>query len=235
MISDMFFNFTFRHFLTNPRQLAIELDHSTMRGFWKRVLVVFLASVLLFSLRSLWGVNTERLTPLLTTMSTADYTLARYASLFGSMLWSFVYVAFHLFGVAYLLSFIFGISFRKLLPMQLLMTSLLLLEKGLILLVFYMTGTATYVSFLSFGPLAATFLELPFTIFFFNQLTLTTVIIIGYQYHFIQTSANMAKKMRLLFVLIGIHIFMAIFTASIGLIPIEDLFNHLIGGGVVHD
>lgn len=231
----MFFNFTFRHFLANPRQLAFELENSTMRGFWKRVILVFITGMLLFSLRNLWGVNTENLTPMMATMSTADYTLARYAALFGSMLWSLLYVAFHLFGVAYILSFIIGIPFKKLLPMQLLMTGLLLIEKALIFLVYYTTGTATNVSFLSFGPLAATFLELPFSIFFFNQLTLTTALIIGYQYNFIRTSTDISKKGRLLFTLIGIHIFMAIFTASIGLLPIENLFNSIIGGGAGHE
>lgn len=227
----MFFNFTIRHFLTKPKKLASELDTSSMKGFWSRVVAVFIAALLLFSLRSLWGVNTENMTALLTT-STADYTLARYASLFGSMIWSVIYMSFHLFGVAYALSFIIGIPFKKLLPMQLLMTVLLLLEKLLLLLVFYSTGMATNVSFLSFGPLAASFLELPFFVFFLNQLTITTAIIIGYQFSFIQSYGNITRKYRLLFILIGIHLLMAIFTASISLLPIEDLFHNIFGGGI---
>lgn len=226
----MFFNFRFRHFLLNPDRLASELKHSTMQAFWRRVTLVFLISLLLFSLRSFWGMNTERLTALMA-ISTADYTLARYAALLGSMIWSALYVAFHLFGVAYVLSFIIGIQFKKLLPMQLLMTLLLLLEKAIIFIVFYLTGTSMHLSFLSFGPLAATYLELPFLVFFFNQLTLTTAIIIGYQYHFIQAYGDILKKSRLLLTLIGIHLLMAIFVASIGLLPIEDLFNNIIGGG----
>lgn len=226
----MFFNFTFRHFLMNPQRLASNLKQSTMQGLWQRITLVFIASFLLFSLRSLWGINTENFTSMMTT-STADYTLARYAALLGSMIWSVIYVAFHLFGVAYLLSFIIGISFKKLLPMQLLMTTLLLVEKVIIFLVFYFTGTASYLSFLSFGPLASMYFELPFFIFLFNQFTITTIIIIVFQYHFIRTYGNMHKKYRLLFMLIGLHLFMAIFTASISLLPIEDLFNKVIEGG----
>lgn len=230
----MFFNFTIRHYLTNPHRLALELEGSTMRGYWQRVVAVFLAGLLLFSLRSLWGVNTENMTSLLAT-STADYTLARYASLVGSMMWSMIYVAFHLFGLAFAISFIIGIPFKKLLPMQLLMTVFLLIEKLLILIVFYVTGQATNVSFLSFGPLAATYLKLPFFIFFLNQLTITTAIIIGYQYHFIRVYSGISKKYRLLFTLIGIHLFMAIFTASISLLPLEDLFQTVFGGGTGHE
>lgn len=226
----MFFNFTFRHFLMNPYRLAKNLKQSAMQGFWQRVTLVFLASLLLFSLRSLWGINTENFTSFMTT-STADYTLARYASLLGSMIWSVIYVAFHLFGVAYILSFVIGISFKKLLPMQLLMTGLLLLEKTIIFALFYFTGTATNLSFLSFGPLASTYFELPFFIFFFNQLTITTAVIIAYQYSFIRTYGDMHKKYRLLLMLVGLHLFMAIFTASIGLLPVEDLFDKIVGGG----
>lgn len=230
----MFFNFTIRHFLANPRNLAEELQSSSVRGYWQRVVAVFFIGLLLFSVRSYWGVNTENLTSLLT-ISTADYTLARYGALIGAMIWSVIYIAFHLFGVAYILSFIMGVPFKKLLPMQLLMTVILLLEKLLVLLVFYMTGQATNVSFLSFGPLAVTYLELPFFIFFLNQLTVTTAIIISFQYRFIQLYQGVSKKYRLLFTLIGLHLLMAIFTASISLVPIESLFETIFGGEVDHE
>lgn len=230
----MFFNFTIRHFLTNPRELARKLEESSIRGYWQRVVAVFLISLLLFSLRSLWGVNTENMTSLLTS-STADYTLARYASLFGSIIWSVIYTAFHLFGVAYAISFIIGIPFKKLLPMQLLMTVLLLIEKLLVFLVFYITGQATNVSFLSFGPLAASYMELPFFVFFFNQLTITTALIIGYQYHFLRSMGGISKKHRLLFTLIALHLFMAIFMASLTLVPLEDAFHAIFGRGPGHE
>lgn len=226
----MFFNFTFRHFLTNPHRLATNLKQSAMQGLWQRIMLVFVASFILFSLRSLWGMNTENFTVLLTS-STADYTLARFSSLLGSMIWSAIYVAFHLFGIAYILSFMIGISFRQLLPMQVLMTALLLLEKVIIFGVFYSTGTAVNLSFLSLGPLASTYLELPFFVFFFNQLTITTVIIIVFQFQFIRTYGDIQRKHRLLMMLIGLHLLMAIFTASIGLLPIEDLFNKIVEGG----
>lgn len=230
----MFFNFTFRHYLTNPRNLADELQKSSMRGFGKRVLFVFLAGILLFGFRSLWGMNTESLTSLLT-MTTADYTLARFASLFGSLIWSVVYISFHLFGFAYILSALIGIPFKKLLPMQLLMTSLLLVEKAIVFLVFAIKGASASVSFLSFGPLAATFLEIPFFIFLLNQLTITTMLIIAYQYKFLQRYSAITKSKRLIWSLIGLHLLMAIITASIGLLPAESLFEFITGGGVENE
>lgn len=227
----MFFNFSFRHYLTNPQNLANELQSSRIRGYGKRVAFVFLIGILLFGFRSLWGMNTESLTPLLATMTTTDYTLARFASLLGSMIWSVIYISFHLFGFSYILSYLIGIPFKQLLPMQLLMTGLLLIEKALVFLVFVMQGAATNVSFLSFGPLAATFLETPFFIFLLNQLTLTTMLIIAYQYNFIRKFSDISQGKRLLWSLIGIHLLMAIITASVGLLPAESLFNAITGGG----
>lgn len=227
----MFFKFTFTKFLTSPQDLVDNLRRSSMRGFEKHVVFVFVIGVFLFSFRSLWGMNTESLTHLLTTMTTADYTLARFASLVGSMIWAVIYISFHLFGFAYILSFIMGIPFKKLLPMQLLMTGILLIEKGLVFLVFAITGMTASYSFLSFGPLAATFLEQPFLILFLNQITITTMLIIGYQYRFIREFGEIIQRKRLLITLIGIHILMAVFTASIGLLPAENLLNEIIGGG----
>lgn len=227
----MFFNFTFRHFLTNPGNLADQLQSSSMRGFRKRVVLVFLIGLLLFGVRGWWGMNTESLTPLLTTMTTPDYTLARYASLFGSLCWSLIYISFHIFGFAYILNVVTRIPFKKLLPLQLLMTSLLLVEKGLVFLVFLMTGVTANVSFLSFGPLAETLLETKFSILFLNQLTVTTAIIIALQYNFIRTFTQITKTKRLLWMLIGIHLVLALITAAIGFIPVESLLETITGGG----
>ncbi len=227
----MFFNFSFRHYLTKPQKLAIDLQGASIRGFKGRVILVFCLGLLLFGLRSIWGVNTESLTPIIAATSTADFTLARLASLLGSLLWSAIYISFHLFGFAFLLSYLIGIPFKKLLPMQLLMTGLLLLEKALVFLVFVMRGETTSVSFLSFGPLAATFLETPFFILLLNQITLTTMLIIAFQFQFIRKYSDIVQRQRLIWLLIGIHLLMAIITASVGFIPAESLFETITGGG----
>lgn len=225
----MFFNFTFRHYFAKPEKLALDLQRSEMRGLWQRIVLLMIAGFLLYGIRNLWGVNTENLTAYLAT-STADYTIARYAALVGSLVWSVVYFAFHIFAIAYVFHFIFGIEFKKLLPMQLIVTSFIIIEKLLVFLSFVVTKTTTSVSFLSFGPLAATFMEIPFFIFLFNQLTITTAIIIGFQFQFINTFVESSKKHRLLWMLIGIHLLMAIFIASISLLPLDHMLNSMFGG-----
>ncbi len=228
----MFFNFTFRHYLTNPHHLAEQVQTSSIRGFKSRIFFIFLTGLLLYGVRSWWGMGTESITSLLTTMSTTEFTMARYASLLGSLLWSLIYISFHFFGFAFLLSIVTSIPFKKLLPLQLLMTAILLMEKLVIFLVFAVKGATANVSFLSFGPLAATYLETNYLILFLNQLTITTALIIALQYRFILSYTAFTQKKRLLWILIGIHITMALITAAVGFIPAESWLDMITGGGV---
>lgn len=219
--------------MTKPQQLAQQLQTSTMHGFKKRVIVVFILGALLFMLRDSWGMRTENVTSLLTTMTYTDYTIARYASLAGALIWALVYMAFHFWGFAYILSAITSIPFKKLLPLQLLVTGVLLLEKALVFLVFYMKGATTSVSFLSFGPLAMTFLKTDYLVYFLNQLTITSALMISLQLNFIRTYTASNNWKKLLTILIAIYVLMALLTAAIGFIPIENLLRSVVGG-VIH-
>lgn len=231
----MFFNFTFRHFLTKPDQLAANLQTSTMQGFKKRIVFVFLLSIALFATRNWWGMGTESITPLLTTMSTADFAVARYTLLLGMILWAIIYVAFHFFGIAYILSAFTKIPFKMILPMQLLIVVLLLIEKALVFLVFAMKGEVANVSFLSLGPLASTFLENTFLIFFLNQLSLVTALIVFIQHRYLRAFTNDMDKKSFLFLLISVQFIMALLIATVGFIPFESLFERFIEGGVASE
>lgn len=228
----MVFDYKFWRYLISPHDLAAQLQTSTMRGFRKRVAAVFILGILLFATREIWGMNTEKLTALLSTKTTVDYTLARYASLFGILFWAIFYMTFHYWGVAYILHRITSIPYRQLLPLQLLATGLLLMEKFLVFFVFALQDQTASVSFLSFGPLANTFLENWYIIYFLNQLTLTGAIIIAIQYRFIRAYPSDNGWYRMLPVLIGLHVAMAIIAAGVGFIPFEEWFHSLVGRSV---
>ncbi|GKV57423.1 hypothetical protein NCCP2222_33700 [Sporosarcina sp. NCCP-2222] len=227
----MFFDYKFWHYLTRPHELAGSLQTATMRKYRSRVFFVILAGLFIFACRNIWGMGTEALTPILATMSLEDYTLARISSLVGMLIWAILYMAFHYYGVAYILSLITSIPFRKLLPLQLLVTGLLLMEKALVFFVFAVKGASASVSFLSFGPLAATVLENWYLILFLNQLTITGALIIALQYRYIRSFEGMREQRHLLWTLFGIHLFMAFITAAVGFIPFETLYYKVVGGG----
>lgn len=227
----MFFDYRFWHFLTRPYELASQLQTGTMRHFNRRLLIVFLAGIALFALRETWGMGTEALTPLMTTITTTDYIIARYASLAGTVLWSVLYIAFHVFGIALILSTLTKIPYRQLVPLQVLIAGVLLMEKAVLFIVFAAKGATVSLSFLSFGPLAVTVMENWYLILFLNQLTVTSALIITLQYRFIRGFVVDGRWKEHLWILIGLHVAMALITAAVAYIPFDSILNSLFGGG----
>lgn len=224
----MFFNFTFWGYVTNPTLLASHYQNTLMRGLYKRIVFLFLSGIVIFALRNMWGIKTESLSSLLVTGTYGDYSIARFVSVIGSILWAFIYIAFHLYFVSYILGRISSIPGRRVVPLQLLVTGVLLIEKTLVLLVFAIKGEATNISFLSFGPLTATFSDNWFLVMFLNQLTLTSALIVSLQFSFIRTYTKTKKWKSLLFVLIVLQIVFALLTTAIGYIPSVRLFNYIL-------
>lgn len=227
----MFFDYKFWYFLTRPHDLGVNLQSSSMRKLNSRIGIVFLLGAVLFVIRNIWGMNTEGITSVLATMTDTNYTIARYASLAGSVIWSVLYMAFHIFGIALVISQITKIPYQHVVPLQIGITGILLMEKALLFLVFYLKGATVPLSFLSFGPLAVTIMENWYIILFLNQLTVTTALIITLQYRFIRAFKKEGKWREQLWMLIGLHVAMALITASIAFIPFDRLLNSLFGGG----
>lgn len=226
MISD----FKFWHFFPRQGQLIHNLQNTEMRNVNKRIAWIIAIGLVVFALGEIWGMNTDSLTPLLAAGMWDAYTLARWTSLAGTLLWAGFYLAFHLYGAAFLFSKILKLPWRAAIVMQTYVTALLVIEKGLIFLLFAVTGFTMSVSIFSFGPIAASFLDNTFLIYFFNQLTLFTSLIIAVQYRFIRNFTKTNPKL-VLFGLIMLHIFAALIVASFSLIPVDDMLSGFMEGG----
>lgn len=226
MISD----FRFWHFFSRQGQLIHNIQNTEMRNVNKRIACIIAIGLLVFAISEIWGMNTDSLTPLLAAGMWDAYTLARWTSLAGTLLWAGFYLAFHLYGAAFLFSRILRMPWRAAIIMQTYVTALLVIEKGLIFVLFALTGFTMSVSIFSFGPIAATFLDNNFLIYFFNQLTLFTSLIIAVQYRFIRSFTKINPAL-ILFGLIMLHIFVALIVASFSLIPVDDMLSGFMEGG----
>lgn len=228
----MIFDFRFWRYLANQQELLDNLGSATMRDFKKRVGMVGLFGLLLFITQELWGMNTQHLTSVYAFGGLDLYSLVRLVSLAGIILWGILYMAFHFFGIAFLLNRITGIKLSILAVLQLYVVGILLIEKALLFLIFTLTGLTTPVSLFSFGPLAATIFDHPFLIFFFNQLTVFTALIIALQVRFIRVFTEMNPR-NILMIVFLIHIVMALFTASISILPLEEWYVRYVEGGAL--
>ena len=228
----MIFDFSFWRYAFNQQALIHNLKEAEMRKFRSRLIWILAAGILVFAIRELWGIGTASLTPLLAAGDWDTYTIARWTSLLGTLLWAGLYLAFHTYIVAFLFSKIAPMPWRAAIVMQVYVTGLLILEKVLLLAVFAAAGYTLSVSFLSFGPLAATFLDEPFLVLFFNQLTIITAIVIALQYKYVKSFTE-KKPWAILFVLILLHVIGALIVAYIGLVPLGDILSIFTGEGGV--
>ncbi|WP_077591022.1 hypothetical protein [Planococcus lenghuensis] len=204
-----------------------------MRHFGRRLAWIWLIGLLVFAVREIWGLGTAGLTPILAAGQWDTYTIARWTSLLGTLVWAVLYLAFHTYIIALLFRLFMRMPWRAALVMQAYAVSLLIFEKALILAVFSALGYTVLLSFLSLGPLAATFLHEPFLILFFNQLTIITALIIGIQYRYARAFTTW-KPWLILTVLILAHIVGALITASMSYVPFDDILTGFMerGGSV---
>lgn len=226
----MIFDFRFWRYLANQQELIDNLGSSNMRDFKKRAWMVGFFGLLLFVVQELWGMNTQHITSVYALGGKDSFAIARLVSLAGIIIWAVLYLSFHFFGIAFLLNKITGIELSKLAVLQLYVVGILLLEKALLFFIFMMLGMTTPVSLFSFGPLAATVFDHPFLVFFFNQLSIFTALIIALQVRFIRAFMD-KNPIIILIIVIAIHIVMALITATVGILPLEEWFLRVVEGG----
>jgi hypothetical protein len=219
----MFFEFRFWKHLFHQNELIESLKNPTVtvRNFEKRVWLVAILGILLYALQDMWGMNNEGLTSLFVVGYEDTYSIARITSLLSTIILSIIYMAFHFFGIAYLLHKMTGIQLSKASVIQFFVVALLLMEKAVIFAVFAMLGYSTAFSFFSFGPLAATFLNNEFFIYFFNQLSIITAVVIAIQFRFLRAFTTMSTR-KLMMLLIVLHLVLAALTAGISVLPLDE-------------
>lgn len=218
----MFFEFRFWKYLFNRNDLIISLkDDATMRGFQSRVWFIAIFGILLYALRDIWGLHTEELTALFVNGYEDTFTIARIVSLIGTIIWSLLYMGFHFFGIAFILHKVTDVELSKVAVLQLFVVALLLMEKAFNFFLYTIVGYATNYSVLSFGPLAATFIEHSYVNYFFNELSLITGLIIAIQFHFLRSFTTMSTRNLFLLLLI-IQVILAFITAGFEVLPIES-------------
>lgn len=229
--ANMIFDFKFWHYFARQGQLIHNLENSEMRHFNKRLGWLFALGVLLFALREIWGMNNSSLTRYLVAGDFDTYTLARWTSLAGTLIWAGIYLAFHTYGAAFLFSRFLKVPWRAVLVMQTYVTAILLIEKALLFFIFAALGYTTYLSLFSFGPIASMVFNHPFIILTFNQLTIFTSLIIAIQYRFLRNFVKFSPKI-LLFGLILLHVFIALFIGALSFIPLEEMLEGFTEGVV---
>ena len=228
----MDYQFRFWHALLNPGKFAFALDNQEqdyqIKGYHSRFFILLGITVLFFVIRSIWGMGSENLTYLLAKNLEEEYIVSRYLSVFGAVIKGILFFAFHYYFIAICLAILTDYSFKAISKIQIFVIASILIEKAILFFVFALSGFTTPISFLSLGPISTYLTDESFVIYFFNQLSIATAATILIQYSFLSKWEEESKGL-LLTKIIGIHIFFALVTAGISVLPLYDYVTKVVG------
>lgn len=187
------------------------------RSFW----LIFLATIVIFAIRNIWGMHTEGLTTLFAEGLDDLYMFARLISLSGAVLWAIGFFLFHYFVLTYVLHLITDLPYKWLRKVQLYVIFFIIVEKFITFIVFAVAGFTTPFTFFSLAPMTAYVFDDVFALYFLNQLTVSTLVAVIIQYRFLSQWEEGSKRV-LLTKLICVPIIVALIVAGISILPIYD-------------
>lgn len=228
----MVLKYRFWHFLTNPSSLTYALEqeeqYDKVKGYKRCFWLVFLATLIVFAARNIWGMHTEGLTTLFAEGLDDRYMFARLISLSSALLWAIGFFMFHYFVLTYVLHLITDIPSKRLRKIQLYVIFFIIIEKLLTFIVFAIAGFTTPFTFFSLAPMTAYFYDEAFVLYFLNQLTVSTVVTIFIQYTFLSQWEEGNKRI-LMTKLICVQIIVALIVAGISILPIYEWIQRGLG------
>ena len=223
--SDMTYIYQFWHTLKNPSSLHYllekEEDHGPLQGYKKTVFIVLLFAIILFVLRDVWGMYTERLTEIVGQGFVDLYIFARYISIVGAVLLGVLYFIFHYYIVTYFISLLTDLPFKWIQKVQLYVIASLLLFNSLEFIIFAVVQFVPLFSPFSLAAIVAQFTPNLWVLYFFNQIAFSTFITILIQYTFMEKWIEDGRK-SLLLKLIFVQIFIAALVATVSISPLIE-------------
>ncbi|HWK24389.1 MAG TPA: hypothetical protein VNS08_15280 [Ureibacillus sp.] len=228
----MDYQFRFWHALLNPSKLAFALDNQEtdyqIKGYRSRFFILLGLTIVFFVLRAIWGMGTENLTYLYATNLEEEYITSRYLAVLGAIIKGLLFFAFHYYFITLCLSILTDYSFKAISKVQVFVIASILIEKAILFLVYAVAGYTTPISFLSLGPISTYLTDENFVVYFFNQLSIATIVTVLIQYMYLSKWEDESKGL-LLAKIIAIQIFFALITAGISVIPIYDYVSRVVG------
>lgn len=219
----MFYDYAFFKSLFNPSSLTTALaKEAEIREYKRRVAFVVFFTLLIFALQNVWGMGTAGLSHLFATNETNTYFVARVISFVVSIVWAILFFIFHYYLIAFILAVFNELPKSWVRKVQLFVVSIFMLEKAILLAVFYGVGFTTNLNFFSLAPLVAKITTEPFVLFTLNQLSLFSLFAIIVQYQFLKRWMEQSAHKSLLIKIITIHVVLAVIIGLLSSIPLQQ-------------
>ncbi|MFD2043137.1 hypothetical protein ACFSTA_19605 [Ornithinibacillus salinisoli] len=184
----------------------------TIKNLWKLAILVSFFSVVIYAWMALLGIGSDLISSNAVHLSSHEYELRKFWFIIGRISFSILLAVVVLFIPSFIFYLVTSIPYRKLVLMQLIVLSVMLLERVIWIPFFLYVGLDWYVSPLSFGIIASYMTENPFLIYLFGSISLFQLWIIWFQIKFLQ-KLSATKKLWIWVTVILLHIAFWIVTA----------------------
>lgn len=223
----MKYDFSMQHYWNAPSLLAAHQQQGTFQKQRRWLIGLLVASLLLAVIRNYFGIGTTQLVPLLSSHGEAMYDFARLLSMISAAFVGLIVPLLIIYGGSFIFAVFTEIPMRQILPIQIIVTLFLLVEKAVLTILFVADGAVQSLSVFSLGPITHALFEQPFVTFFFNQWSIATVAILFLQFFYLRAFDESGK--RVFWLVFGLQFVIALLIAFLSIYPTAEIIDS-IGG-----
>lgn len=188
----------------------------------KKTILLFICSIIIFGLSAYFGIGNESISKSINQFSAAQFEAHKAWFAIGQVLWGTVWTGFIIFFPALLFWIFTDLEYRKLVVLQLFITTILLVEKAIFIPFQLTLGLDDHSSPFSLGVIFQYVTNNEFIIGFFGAITLFKVGAMFLQYYYLKELTDKTSK-QLLFIILAINLFFWLFSAMLSTIDLGRL------------
>lgn len=220
----MFFQVQLWKGLKEPYVTAHQLNKADkIVGLWKWITLLLLFTLVLSGTSAIFGVGNEQLSKLIYDTSHSEFMMIKVVFALGQVLQALIVTAVLIFLPSLVLWIFMDVDYHKLVVIQLYVTTIYLIEKGITFPMQIYFGLDHASLPFSLGIMAQSITDYKFITNFFGEVSLFALWSIILQYRYLKVVSEKNRK-QLLFVIISINLFLWIFAALFSYIKFEVLF-----------
>lgn len=210
--------------LIKPARFQYQLKHAdNITGVWTKLALLFVCSLILFSIEAYVGIGTESLANDLTSLTTAEFEARKLLFGVGHALFGMIYPVLIIFIPALIFLIFFEANFQKLVITQQFVLTILLIEKAVLLPFLLLLGIDRSVSPFSFGVISNYLSFNEIVSHFFGVISLFKIAVLFFQYYFLRAILQVDKREIVIFVIV-INVLFWILSTFFSYIQFEKLF-----------
>lgn len=174
-------------------------------NIWKTSILLILATAVIYGWMAYLGIGANLISSTAPLLSAVEYESSKLWFMLGRIVYGIVFAAIILFIPSLLFYALTEIPYQKIVIMQQVTLSIILLERVIWVPLAVFVGLDWYTSPLSMGIIASYLIEVEWFIYFFGAISLFQIWIIGFQFQFLHRLSNV-KRSRLIIVVILMHV-----------------------------